>query len=239
LALALALLLLVAVRFLLRKQPSDQALCTTLLSRVAGAVCGVVLLAFAALFVLARYDLYFGLTFSRMEGLVVLLAVAAAVYEFLGAAGERFSRARMPFGYAGMAFAALVEILYYQNPYVQQNAPEKMAAQYALLAWMLLLLGETRFALGRGRAVQRVFLGGLSLLLWANVAFPLLAALITGASVAAQDPMAFAILGVGGTLRSLGMLTARTVPVTGDVNGDTDGGEYVLPEEAAPERDDG
>lgn len=149
----LALALLIALPFLIKKESPAPLREATTPSLVCSAICALLLIVCA---------IYLAINGNKMPApaLVVILAAACS---FLGAvyfAAPLVEKLRgttaVLFGYLLILAAALLLIITYLDRYTQMNAPHKLSLHLALITVMLGLLFEHRALLSRPKPILHV-----------------------------------------------------------------------------------
>ncbi len=137
-------------------------------------VLGFALVAFTVLSIVTSYNELFA-SGGMMRMILTLSALLAATYFFLSAG--RYGRYRDSLIWAGFLpfiWCMCAVATTYSDPSVAINSPIKVSIQMGLLGFMLIMLSELRYRLGKAAPRGAVALTGIGVFCALNAAIPIL-----------------------------------------------------------------
>ncbi len=193
---------------------------------------GFVLVSFTVLSFIASYATLFTAG-GLMKTLMTLSAILAATY-FLLTAGRhgRYRDGLIWMGFLPFVWAMSAIAVTYADPFVAMNSPIKISLQMGLLGFMLIMLSELRFRLGKASPRSAVALTSIGTFCAINASLPILVA-----SPVINDPLYLLCAGVLLMVGIYGgyMLFCYTFRPAGSSCEDTDIESDIAPGSPAPQ----
>ncbi len=172
----IAIAITVVLALLIPKDALGGELCTPHRAPVAY-VTGLVFAAFTVLSLMTSYATLF-VPGGWLTTALTLSALLAATYFILSASRHgKFRDGLIWLGYLPIIWGLLAIAVTYADPYVAMNSPLKTSLQMGLLGFMLIMIAELRYRLGKALPRGAVAITGIGMFLTCNAGLPILAAM--------------------------------------------------------------